>query len=306
MEIVLDVAGSVLSVALYEGLVFGLVAVGVYLTFRVLSFPDLSVDGTFPLGGAISAVLIASGFNPFVATLAAFGGGLGAGAVTGLLNTRLRISALLSGILVMVALYSVNLRVMGRANIPLLRDITSFELVAQILNVRGGLVLSILFVLAVVSIFIAGLNWFLKTEIGLALRATGDNEQMVRGLGADTNKNVLLACALSNGLVALAGSLVAQNQGFSDVGMGIGMIVMGLASVIIGEGVFRPKGITSVLLAAIGGTFLYRLFINIALRLGMPPGDLKLVTAILVIVVLAVPYLRKKMRGEWVPPASRW
>jgi len=302
----LDVAGSLLSVAWYEGLVFGLVAIGVYLTFRVLSFPDLSVDGTFPLGGAISAVLIANGGNPFAATLAAFGGGLAAGAVTGILNTKLRISALLSGILMMVALYSVNLRVMGRANIPLLRDITSFDMVAQILNVRGGLVLSILFVLVVVSIFVIALNWFLRTEIGLALRATGDNEQMVRGLGADTNKNVLLGCSLSNGLVALAGSLVTQNQGFSDVGMGIGMIVMGLASVIIGEGVFRPRGITSILLATIGGTFLYRLFINIALRLGMPPGDLKLVTAVLVVIVLAVPYIRKKMRGEWVPPASRW
>ena len=198
-----------------------------------------------------------------------------------------------------------NLRIMGRANIPLLREITSFDMVAQILGVKSGLALSIGFVLVVVFIFVVGLNWFLRTEVGLALRATGDNEQMVRGLGADTNKNVLLGCALSNGLVALAGALIAQNQGFSDVGMGIGMIVMGLASVIIGEGVFRPKGITSILLACLGGTFLYRLFINIALRLGMAPGDLKLVTAVLVIIVLAVPYIRKKMRHEWLPPAVR-
>ncbi len=298
--------GTLLPVAWYEGLVFGLVAIGVYLTFRVLSFPDLSVDGTFPLGGAISAVLIVGGVNPFVATLAAFGGGLSAGLVTGLLNTRLRISALLSGIIMMVGLYSVNLRIMGGANVPMLRQVTSFDMVAQILGVKGGLFLSIGFVLIVVSILVAALNWFLRTEIGLALRATGDNEQMVRGLGADTRKNVLLGCALSNGLVAVAGSLVAQNQGFSDVGMGIGMIVMGLASVIIGEGVFRPRGITSVLLASLGGTFLYRLFLNIALRLGLPPGDLKLITAVLVVIVLAVPYVRKKIRGEWVPPAVRW
>ena len=302
----MDVAASLLSVSWYEGLVFGLIAIGVYLTFRVLSFPDLSVDGTFPLGGAIAAVLIVNGVNPFAATLAAFGGGLGAGFITGLLNTRLRISALLSGILMMVGLYSVNLRIMGRANVPLLREVTSFDMVAQIFGVKSDMVLSIVFVLVVVFIFVVGLNWFLRTEIGLALRATGDNEQMVRGLGADTNKNVLLGCSLANGLVALAGALVAQNQGFSDVGMGIGMIVMGLASVIIGEGVFRPKGITSVLLAVFGGTFLYRLFINIALRLGLPPGDLKLITAVLVVIVLGVPYIRKKIRREWLPPAVRW
>ena len=150
------------------------------------------------------------------------------------------------------------------------------------------------------------MNWFLRTEIGLALRATGDNEQMMRGLGVDTDKTVLLGCAISNGLVALSGALVAQNQGFSDVGMGIGMIVLGLAAVIIGEGLFHPKGIASILLACIGGAFMYRLFINIALRLGMAPGDLKLVTAVLVIIVLAIPYIRKRMLREWVPPAERW
>ena len=297
--------GGLLSVSLYEGLVFGLLTIGVYLTFRVLAFPDLGVDGSFPLGGAIAAVLIVAGANPFLATLAAFGSGLCAGLITGLLNTKLRISALLSGILMMVALYSVNLRNMGGGNVPLLRDVTSFDLVAQILGVRGGMALSIAFVLLVVAIFVTGLNWFLRTEIGLSLRATGDNEQMVRGLGASTNRNVLLGCAISNGLVALAGALVAQNQGFSDVGMGIGMIVMGLAAVIIGEGVFRPRGITSILLSCLGGTFLYRLFINIALRLGMAPGDLKLITAILVVVVLAIPFIRKKIRGEWMPPAAR-
>jgi len=302
----LDVAGSLLSISWYEGLVFGLVAIGVYLSFRVLSFPDLSVDGTFPLGGAIVAVLIVSGVNPFVATLGAFGGGLGAGYITGVLNTKLRLPALLAGILMMVALYSVNLRIMGRANMPLLREVTSFDMVAQILGVKSGMALSIGFVLVVVFIFVAALNWFLRTEIGLALRATGDNEQMVRSLGVDTDKNILMGCAISNGLVALAGALVAQNQGFSDVGMGIGMIVMGLASVIIGEGVFRPRGITSILLACLGGTFLYRLFITIALRLGMAPGDLKLITAVLVVIALAVPFIRKKLRHEWIPPAVRW
>lgn len=301
----MDTIASVLSVSLYEGLVFGLVTIGVYLTFRFLAFPDLSVDSTFTLGGAIAAVLIVNGVNPFVATLGAFAGGLCAGLVTGFLNTELRISALLAGILMMVGLYSVNLRIMGGANVPLLREVNSFDIVAGLLGLGGGMVSSIIFVALVVLVFFLILNWFLRTEIGLALRATGDSEQMVRSLGTDTNKTVLLGCALSNGLVALAGALVAQNQGFSDVGMGIGMIVMGLAAVIIGEGLFHPKGIAPILLACLGGTFVYRLFLTIALRLGMPPGDLKLVTALLVIVVLAIPYVQKRLRHEWMPPAQR-
>jgi len=303
----LDVAAGVLSFSFYEGLVFGLVAIGVYLTFRVLSFPDLSVDGTFPLGGAICAVLIVNGANPFLATLAALGAGLGAGLVTGLLNTKLRLPALLAGILMMVGLYSINLRIMGGANVSLLREVTAFDKIAELMGVGGGNLQASIVLAAViaVSVFLV-LNWFLRTEIGLALRATGDNEQMVRSLGTDTDKNVLMGCAVSNGLVALAGAVVAQGQGFADVGMGIGLIVMGLASVIIGEGLFRPKGVARLLLAAIGGAFLYRLFITVALRLGMAPGDLKLITAILVIIVLAVPYIRKRMRGEWVPPAVRW
>lgn len=306
MELVLDIVGNILSIALYEGLVFGLVAIAIYFTFRVLSFPDLSVDGTFPLGGATAAVLITNGVNPFLATLAALGAGLCAGAITGLLNTRLRISALLAGILMMVGLYSINLRIMGGANVQLLREVTSFDIIGQLLGLKNGMVLSIIVVAVIVLVLFIALNWFLRTEIGLALRATGDNEQMVRSLGADTNKTVLLGCAISNGLVALSGSLVAQNQGFSDVGMGIGMIVMGLAALIIGEGLFHPKGIATVLLACLGGTFVYRLFIIIALHLGMAAGDLKLITAVLVVIALAIPYIQKKIRHEWLPPAVRW
>jgi putative ABC transport system permease protein len=303
----LDIAGGILSFSFYEGLVFGLVAMGVYLTFRVLSFPDLSVDGTFPLGGAVAAVLIVSGVNPFLATLCAFASGLGAGMITGLLNTRLRLPALLAGIIVMVGLYSVNLRIMRGANVSLLREVTVFDKVAGLLGLGPGSIevsISVAVVIAIIVFLI--LNWFLRTEIGLALRATGDNEQMVRALGSDSNKNVLLGCAISNGLVALAGAVVAQGQGFADVGMGIGMIVMGLASVIIGEALVRPRGVARLLLAVIVGAFMYRLFITIALRLGMAPGDLKLITAVLVVIVLAVPYIRKRIRREWVPPAARW
>jgi putative tryptophan/tyrosine transport system permease protein len=294
-----------LSFSFYEGLAYGFVAIGVYITFRVLSFPDLTVDGSFPLGGAVAAILIVNGINPWLATTAALVSGICAGLGTSLLNTKLRINALLAGILMMVSLYSINLMIMGRANIPLLREVTVFEQVSQFLGIKTGVTLSIIFMVVLTIMILAVLNWFLRTEIGLALRATGENEQMVRGLGADTNMTTILGVSISNGLVALSGALIAQNQGFSDVGMGIGMIVMGLASVIIGEGLFRPRGITTVLLAVVGGTFAYRLFLSLALRLGLPPADLKLVTALLVIVALAIPFIRKKVRHEWIPPAVR-
>lgn len=302
----LDFVSYVLPFSLYEGLVFGFVAIGVYLTFRVLGFPDLTVDGSFTLGAAVTAVLIVNGVNPFLATLAALGAGLCAGLATSLLNTKLRIPALLASILVMVALYSINLRIMGGANVSLLREVTIFAQVSEFLGVGTRIARSLIVagVLAVIVFFI--LNWFLRTEIGLALRATGDNEQMVRGLGVNTDMTTILGVSISNGLVALGGAVVAQGQGFADVGMGIGMIVMGLASVIIGEALFRPKGVARLLLAALGGTFVYRLVISIALRLGMAPGDLKLITAILVIIALAVPYLQKKVQREWLPPAAKW
>ncbi len=302
----LYVAGHILSFSFYEGLVFGFVAIGVYLTFRVLGFPDLTVDGSFALGAAIAAVLITNGVNPFLATLAALGVGLCAGLATSLLNTKLRIPALLAGILVMVALYSINLRIMGGANVSLLRQVTIFSLTSQFLGLETRITYQLVVagVLAVMVFFV--LNWFLRTEIGLALRATGDNEQMVRGFGVDTDKTTILGVAISNGLVALGGAAVAQGQGFADVGMGIGMIVMGLAAVIIGEALFRPKGVARLLLAVLGGTFIYRLVISVALRLGMAPGDLKLITAVLVIIALAVPYLQKKVQREWLPPATRW
>jgi len=301
----LDVIGNLLSVSVYEGFVYAFVALGVYITFRVLAFPDLTVDGSFPLGGAVAALLIVNGANPWLATFAAIGAGLCAGLITSLLNTKLRINALLAGILMMVALYSVNLLIMGRANIPLLREVTIFDNMAQWLGMNTSLTLSIIFCGIILAIFLLLLNWFLRTEVGLALRATGDNEQMVRGLGASTDMTTIMGVSISNGFVALAGALVAQNQGFSDVGMGIGMIVMGLASVIIGEGLFRPRGVAWILLAVVGGTFAYRLFLGIALRLGLPPSNLKLITAVLVVVALTVPYIQKRLRHEWVPPATR-
>ena len=296
---------GILNTSISEGLVFGFVTIGVFLTFRVLAFPDLTVDGSFVVGGSIAAVMIVAGCNPFLATIAAFIGGLIAGSITGLLNTKLRLSALLAGILMMVGLYSVNLLIMGRPNTPMLRSITIFDSIAGWFGTTRSMILVIIAFAVIAFIVFIILNWFLRTETGLALRASGDNERMVRGLGSDTDKNVIIGCALSNGLVALSGALVAQNQQFCDVNMGIGMIVMGLAAVIIGEAVIRPRGIMSILGACFAGTFLYRLFITVALRLGLAPGNLKLITALLIIIALAIPYIQKKLRHEWMPPAAR-
>ena len=298
---------GVLNTSISEGLVYAFVTIGVFLTFRVLAFPDLTVDGSFVVGGSIVALMIhVGGYNPFLATIAAFMGGLAAGSITGLLNTKLRLPALLAGILMMVGLYSINLLIMGRPNTPMLRDITIFDSVASWFGMERSTLLVIIVFAVIAFIVFMVLNWFLRTEIGLTLRATGDNEQMVRSLGVDTDKNILLGCSISNGLVALSGALVAQNQQFCDVNMGVGMIVMGLAAVIIGEALVHPRGVASMLLAAFAGTFLYRLFITIALRLGLAPGNLKLITALLVIIALAIPYIQKKLRHEWMPPAVRW
>lgn len=301
----MDYVINLLSVSLYEGLAYGFVTLGVYITFRVLAFPDLTVDGSFPLGGAVAATLIVSGVNPWLATLVAFIAGICAGLATSLLNTKLRINALLAGILMMVSLYSINLAIMGRSNVSVLRDATVFKQTAQLFGIESTTIISIIFMVVLTIVILGILNWFLRTEIGLALRATGDNGQMVRGLGVSTDMTTIIGVSLSNGLVALAGGLIAQKQGFSDVGMGIGMIVMGLASVIIGEKLFRPRGITTILFAVIGGSLVYRLFLGISLRLGLPPNNLKLSTALLVIIALAIPYIQKKVRGEWMPPAKR-
>lgn len=301
----MDYVINLLSVSLYEGLAYGFVTLGVYITFRVLAFPDLTVDGSFPLGGAVAATLIVGGVNPWLATLVAFIAGICAGLITSLLNTKLRINALLAGILMMISLYSINLAIMGRSNVSVLREATVFKQTAQLFSIEPTTTLSIIFMVVLAIVILGILNWFLRTEIGLALRATGDNGQMVRGLGVSTDMTTIIGVSLSNGLVALAGGLIAQKQGFSDVGMGIGMIVMGLASVIIGERLFRPRGITTILFAVIGGSLVYRLFLGIALRLGLPPNNLKLITALLVIIALAIPYIQKKVRGEWMPPAAR-
>ena len=303
----MDTFWTILGFSLYEGLVFGLVAIGVYLTLRVLAFPDMTVDGSYSLGGATAAVFIVNGLNPVLASLAALLIGLLAGLITSVLNAKLRVPALLAGILMMVGLYSINLRIMRGANVSLLREVTIFDLAAKVLGMRSGRTeLLVIVALAIAACVFFVLNWFLRTEVGLALRATGDNEEMVRGLGSDTDKNLILGVSVSNGLVALAGAVVSQAQGFADVGMGIGMVVMGLVSVIIGETLFHSRGVAGLLVAALVGSFIYRLSISLALRMGMAPGDLKLITAVMVVIAMAIPYVQMRIRGEWVPPAKRW
>lgn len=289
---------NILITSLEQGLGYAFMALGVYLTFRVLDFPDLTVDGSFPLGAAITARLIINGVDPFLATIISlFFGALG-GVVTGFLNTKLKITGLLAGILTMTALYSVNLRIMGRSNLPLLRQPTILRTI-QDLGISRRYVAIITFILLIILIKFF-LDYFLYTELGMALRATGHNAEMIKSLGVNTDRMVILGLALANALVAFSGSLVAQYQGFSDVGMGIGMIIIGLASVIIGESVIRTKRIMGITAGVVLGSILYRLSVTLALRFGFSPTDLKLVTAILVIVALSTPVLRKKGWGVGV------
>lgn len=273
--------------ALEQGLVYGILAIGVYLTFRVLDFPDLTVDGSFPLGGAVAATLIVGGSDPFIATFVAASSGFIAGITTGILNTKLRISGLLSGILTMTGLYSVNLRVMGRANVALLRQKTVLTMVGDAGLPEDACALAVFLIAAAILSYLIVV--FLHTEVGLALRATGDNERMIRSLGVDTDSMKILGLGLSNTLVALSGALVAQFQGFADVGMGIGMVVAGLASVIIGEVVVPPRTVARAVVGAVAGSIVYRFVISFALRAGFAPTDLKLVTAIMVVIALAAP-----------------
>ena len=276
--------GAVFMV-LEQGLVYAVMAVGVYLSSRVLDFPDLTVDGSFPMGAAIAARLVIGGVNPLIGTLCAPIAGFFAGAATGVLNTKLRISNLLAGILTMTALYSVNLRVMGRANVPLLRTDTVFTVLHR-MGIPPSVSAILLFCTVAVIVKFA-VDIFLRTEFGLALRATGDNQAMIRSLGGNTDSMKIVGIGIANALVAFSGALVAQYQGFADIGMGIGTVVAGLASVIIGEAIIPPRSVGMGTLGAIVGSVVYRLAVFLALRLGFAPTDLKLVTALLVIAALA-------------------
>lgn len=282
-----------LSGSIEQGFAYGVLALGVYLTFRVLRFADLTVDGTFPLGAAVASVLIVGGAPPLTASAAAFVAGMAGGAITGLLHTKMRIQGLLASILTMTALYSVNLRIMGRPNISLLRQPTLFT---QLSEAGFDHPLLELIVFAAVAILLKLLlDAFLSTQLGLALRATGDNPDMIRSFGVNTGNMTVLGLAFSNGLVALSGALVAQYQGYADVGMGLGTIITGLASVIVGNALLRPTTVFRGTLGALVGSIVYRLAIFFALRAGFAPTDLRIVTAAIVILALSGPALREML-----------
>ncbi len=281
---------QVLSGAVSLGLLWAVMTIGVYITYRVLDIADLTVEGSIAMGAAIAAKAMTIGINPYAATGLAILGGMAAGLVTGLLHTKLRIPALLSGILTMIALYSINLRILGKANLSLLRMetvYTGFENLGLSRN-TAVIVLGALFILALVAI----LYWFFGTEIGCAIRATGNNPNMVRAQGINTNTMKILGLVISNGLVAVSGALIAQSQTFADVQMGTGSIVIGLASVIIGEVLFGRKHFMGRLFSLVLGAITYRIIIALVLEMGMPSSDLKLFTAITVAVALALPVIR--------------
>lgn len=297
--------------AITMGLILSLLSLGVLISFRMIRFIDISVDGSITLGASITALLIMSGWSPWLATLAAFLAGMLAGSVTGTLHARFRIPEILSGILVMTALYSINLHIMGKSNIPLLDTATVSQFAEKLLlKANGGqaavsflgwdVALADLSVLLSSLLFCVAVGWliyrFLLTHFGTAIRASGNNVQMVRAQGVDNRKMVIFSLAFSNGLVALSGALLAQYQGFADVQMGIGMMVWGLASIIIGEALVGKSGIGLTIAGAVLGTILFRMLIAIALRWGLNPNDLKLVTAMFVFLALVAPSLFRSIK----------
>jgi len=285
--------------AIEVGLLFALVALGVFLSFRVLQFPDLTVDGSFPLGAAVCASLIVVEVNPYLATFVAALAGACAGMVTAWLNVRLKILHLLASILTMIALYSVNLRIMGRPNIALLGENTVFSPLES-WDTPSYIALPIMLTVLVVLVKLA-LDWFLNSEIGLAMRATGVNPRMARAQGIHTDRYILGGMALSNALVAVAGALFAQSQGAADVTLGVGVIVVGLAAVIGGEAVMSTRTVFRATLACIIGSILYRLAVAGALNadmLGLKAQDLNLITAVLVTLAMVLPGVRMPFRGR--------
>lgn len=280
--------------AISLGLLWAVMTIGVYITYRILDIADLTVEGSIAMGAAIAASSIFTGMNPFLATFLAFLGGALAGLVTGILHTRLKIPALLAGILTMIALYSVNLRIMGKANLSLLQIDTVYTPLENLglsptnaVMLFGGIC-----VMGIIGL----LYWFFGTEIGCAIRATGNNPQMARAQGINTNNMIILGLIISNGLVALSGALIAQSQSFADIQMGIGSIVIGLASVIIGEVIFGTRNFFNCLISLALGAITYRIIIALVLKMGMPANDLKLFTAITVAIALSLPIFKQYLR----------
>lgn len=286
--------------AISQGVLWGLMTLGVYLTFRLLNVADMTVDGSFAAGGAITAVLITKGMNPLLTIIFVFAAGALCGLVTGFMNTKLKINILLASILTQIALYSINIRIMGRANTPLLGNPTMMSKLRaltgeNISTTTSSLIIGLIFIAAIIAL----MYWFFGTEFGSAIRATGSNEHMVRALGVNTDTTKIAGLMISNGMVAMSGALVAQSQGYADVGMGTGTIVVGLASIIIGEVIFGSHfGFWYTLISVVLGSVIYRIIIAVVLQLGLKSTDLKLLTALIVAISLSVPVLKDKINRK--------
>ena len=275
-----------LQATIEQSLIFAIMVLGVYISFRILNFPDMTVDGTFPLGAAISAKLLTLGVNPYLTLLVALISGAAAGAITGLIHVKLKVKDLLAGILVMTALYSVNLRVMGKSNIPLFEE-------DNIFNTEYSMMITIV-VLILISKFL--LDYLLKTKFGFALKALGDNENLIVSLGLNEEKYKIYGLMIANAFVAFSGAVLAQYQGFADVGMGTGIIVIGLASIIIGDTLFGKRRKLAGTTIVIIGSILYRGVIAVTLSMGMDASDLKLITSVIVIIILWIQKQKDKRR----------
>ena len=280
---------------LEQGMIYAIMGLGVYITYKILDFPDLTVDGSFPLGAAIGAILISEGFHPLLAIFAAFGAGIVVGFLTGIIHVKLKVRDLLSGIIMMTALYTVNLRIAGRANLPIYDKTTIFDnsLVNSIF--QGPLAqyktVILIFIITMISKYL--LDWYLTTKSGFMLRAVGDNETIVTSQGVDKGKIKIVGLAISNALVTMSGCLFAQHQRFFDASMGTGTVVIGLASVIIGTSLFRKVTLLRVTSSVVIGSIIYRACVAVAIRLGMPSQDLKLITAVLFLIILVISMERK-------------
>ena len=295
-------SGSVLSfwnlvpVTLVQGLLYAFIALAVMIPFRLLAFPDLTSEGSFPLGGCVCAILLVSGVHPVPASLAAIAAGMAAGAATALIHLRFRINTLLAGILVMTILYSVNLRVLGKANVALMSNETVLSAVSdQLVTNAGYQVAAFTILMAAVA---GSLHWFLRTEAGLSLRAVGVNQALVPSLRINPWTWIVAGLALANGLSGLAGAVVVQLQGFADVQMGFGVLITGLAAVIIGETLIGRETVARQVAAPVLGSLVYYQLVSLGLALGLKPADLKLATGLFVLLTLALPALRKGAQTE--------
>ncbi|MEE6658240.1 ABC transporter permease [Pediococcus acidilactici] len=285
---------NLITSAIGQGLLWGLLGVGLFLTFRILDFPDMTVEGTFPLGAAVSVTAITHGMDPLLATVLAFGVGMLAGLTTGLLYTKGKIPILLAGILVMTACYSINLRIMETSNVSLLGHRTLFS--GAFLTSLPPFFDIVLLGLLIITVVVALLALFLQTELGQAFIATGDNEKMAKSLGIHTDQMKNLGLMVSNGLIAVSGALIAQSDGYSDVNMGIGIIVIGLASIIIGEVVFGELTMNQRLVAVVCGSIIYRFVLLLVLKAGFNTNDLNLISSLVLALCLMLPTLRQKLR----------